>query len=324
MERAPRIKPFAARDLAAAAETPYASALASLGFEQRCREIPEALDVTGVAVPFDDRHDLDFKANLAFFTAAGWQMPKLGEDEFFDWVATWLAALTEDGATPRIAVDVSSMSRRRIADVVEAIFSLPPEAELDVDFLYTPADFETPRPELEPPIFKVAPVSDYFAGWWNALEKPLFVIVGLGYELQMAAGALDLLEPQETQVFVPRGNDPDYLEAVTVANRGLEDWCGIEAKEVFYEVADPFACFRQLEAKVGRIEKTRRVAMLPLGPKIFALLVTLTAALHPMTSQVIRVTAGDHQKALPRKSDGSLFGITLSIKRPPSEDRPQG
>jgi hypothetical protein len=133
----------------------------------------------------------------------------------------------------------------------------------------------------------------------------------------MAASALDLLEPAEAQTFIPKGSDPKYLKAVREANEGIGDWCAVDPEEVFYAVSDPFSCFRQLEARVRRLQVDRRVALVPLGPKIFALIAMLSAALHPGACQVIRVSAGTHQEPIPRSSDGDLFGLTLAISSPP-------
>ena len=321
IERAPRIKPFAARKLEQAGETSYRGALASLGFEKRCRQIPEALGISGVAIPFDDRQELDYFDNLAFFEQAGWDMPHVTDEDYFEWVSAWLRQQLLEDRSVRVAVDVSSMSRRRIADVVEAIVSLPAETDLDVDFLYTPAEYESYDEKRQPPIFSVAPVSEFFAGWWSALDKPLFAIVGLGYELEMASGALDRLEPQQAQAFVPEGRDSRYFDAVRAANRGIGDWVGVEPEEIFYAVADPFECFRKLEARVSRLRSVNRVALVPLGPKIFAVVATLTGALHQRDAQVIRVSAGKHQEALPRCSDGDLFGLTVSLSNPPSAEK---
>lgn len=321
-DSSPRIKPFLSRALQKAGDTDYDGALASLGFERRSRQIPEALGIKGVAIPFGDHHELDYGDNLKFFESKDWEMPELDESEYFNWVSSWLGDLAGGQGRTRIAVDVSSMSRRRIADVVEVVFALPPDTSLDIDFLYTPAEFEDYDDDLAPPIFSVAPVSENFAGWWTALEKPLFAIVGLGYETEMAAGALDILEPAEALAFVPEGTDSRYLTAVRGANEGIGDWCAIDPEEVFYSVADPFSCFRQLEARVRRLQTERRVALVPLGPKIFALVAILSAAFHPGTCQVIRVSAGTHQEPIPRRSDGDLFGITLSLSPPPLAGEP--
>ena len=317
MNRSPRIKPFEATSLAALKDEPYASVLASLGYEHRSRQIPEALGVQGLAVAFGDHHEFDYEHNKAFFEKANWQMPEIPENQFYAQVSDWLGGLVKADQPVRIAADVSSMSRRRIADLVEAVFALPKDAHLDVDFLYTPAEFAEPEPDLDPLVISVSPVSDAFAGWWDDLDKPLHAIVGLGYEKERAASALDVLEPRSTQIYVPEGNDPRYLDAVSTANQGLDEMPGVLPSRVHYPVVNPFACFQGLEAAVGQLAASDRIALIPLGPKIFALIATITAALHPSDVQVIRVTSGLREAAHQRHSDGTVCGLTVSLRPPP-------
>jgi len=320
MRRSPRIRSFPATTLDALPELEYDSMLASVGYEQRSRQIAEASAASGVAIPFGDRRVLDYPRNREFFEKREWDQPSLEGSSCFAVVSDWLNGVVDGNGRPtRVAVDISSMSRNRIADVVEAVVSLPPEVEIDIDFLYTPAKFRAPAEEDEPPVFKVAPVSSFFAGWWDALDEPLFVVVGLGYELQRAASALDVLEPAGAQIYVPVGTDKRYLEAVQVSNEGLFDVPSVHEIQVRYNVADPFECFRRLEASVARLEHGHRVALVPLGPKIFALVAVLTAAFHRTTAQVIRVSAGERQEPLPQESDGNLYGLTLAL-RPPSDE----
>ncbi len=315
MTAQPRVRPFPARGIDELADAPYDGVLASLGFERRSRDIPAAVDPTpsAVAVPFGDRHEDTFAENKEWFDDHEWEQPQFEEAEYFAWVDAWLQARAEEASgVARVAVDVSSTSRYRMAAVIEALLSLPPETRLEVDFLYAPARFEEPSSEDEPPVFSVAPVSGYFAGWWRALEAPLYAIIGVGYELERASCAINMLEPERAEVYVPDGNDPRYLEEVRKANRGLMETRGVE-HEVLYDVGDPFSCFRQLEASISRLERDQRVAIVPLGPKIFAVCAILAGGLHLDSTQVIRITAGERQRPIPRESDGNVYGLTLSF-----------
>ncbi len=181
------------------------------------------------------------------------------------------------------------MSRLRIAYVIEAALSLPRDVDLDLDFLYTPAEYEAYDASTEPPIFSVEPVSEYFAAWWSRLDRPLFAFVGLGYELEMASSALDVLEPEGAQAFFPEGRDPRYLAAVREANKGIDVWSPVDPEEVSYPVDNPFARFRLLEARISRMIGDHRIALVPLGPKIFAVIAMIAGALHPRDVQVVRV-----------------------------------
>lgn len=320
--QSPRIRPFRSRPLGEAGTLSYDGALASIGYERRSREIAEALPVSGLAIPFEDHQELDFDANMAYFEGSEWTVVPIKEKDFFPTVSDWISSSIAEGGLTRLAIDVSSMSRLRIANVIEAALSLPYDVDLDLDFLYTPAEYEAYDEGSEPPIFSVEPVSEYFAAWWSKLDRPLFAFVGLGYELEMASSALDMLEPQGAQAFVPEGRDPRYLDAVREANKGIGAWSPVDPEEVFYPVADPFACFRLLEARVSRMVDDHRIALIPLGPKIFAVIATIAGALHPLDVQVVRVSAGKRREVAPRRSDGDLFGLTLSLRQIPVLEEP--
>jgi hypothetical protein len=311
------IGPFQTRALEHLGLEHYDGFLASLGFEQRSREIPEAIGTPGhrVAVPFGDHKEKEYETNRAWFTEHEWIQPNCDEASYSECVAEWLtqaSAGTTDAV--RVAVDVSSMSRRRMAAVVEHLLTVSSEVRLEVDFLYTPAEFDTPGDEEEPPVLDVAPVSGFFAGWWSALDFPLRVIIGVGYEFERASSAINALEPLETQVYVPEGEDGQYLPEVIRANKGLMETEGVMQETVHYRVPDPFSCLRRLESSLVRLESTRRVALVPLGPKIFSISAMLVAGLHPESAQVIRVSAGDRQESTNRRSNQTVCGLTLTIE----------
>ena len=303
-------------------ERRYDAVLASLGFEYRCREIPAALAPAGsrYAIPFEDHtSDADYALNKQWFDGNGWEQPAVGEAAFASWVFSWLEGLNDEADGPlRLAVDISSMSRPRMAGIVEALLSLPRRRRIEVDFLYTPAKFEPPRPASDPHVFDVAPVTPYFAGWWSDLEAPLWVLIGVGYELELASSAIDALEPAKTEAYVPQGDDERYLDKIKEANAALLDYPGALHLTTFYAVSNPFACFRQLESRLEQLTPAHRIALVPLGPKIFAVCAMLAAALHPAATQIIRVSAGARQLAVNRYSDGNVYGLTAVVG--PSRD----
>jgi predicted transcriptional regulator len=312
---APRIRPLQPRSLRSIKKNQYDAALASLGFERRCRQTPKAIGTPAIAaaIAFGDRREHDYAANERWFAQNGWEHVEIPEEEVIAWVGNWMSELAGRRDDPvRVAVDVSSMSRMRIAAVIEALLHLGPEARAEVDLLYTPAEFEPP-PKEDPPVFSVAPVSSYFAGWWTDLGMPLVAVIGVGYELEMAASAIDKLEPERTIVFTPDGEDPRYAREVERANRALMATKGVDRPPTPYEVANPFGCFTALESQLSRLETQSRVALVPLGPKIYAACAMLAAGLHLEQTQVIRVSAGDRQQALNRKSNGKLCGLRVVV-----------
>lgn len=312
-----RVAPFASTTLDDLEGGIYDAALASLGFEDRSRAIPEALGSIEqrFAVPFPDRREASYAKNAEFFDGAGWRCPTATTvAEYEDWIYEWLQRTAADEEIARIAVDVSSMSRTRLATVLEALIELPATASVDVDFLYAPSEYREPTAAQDPPLLSVSPVSGYFAGWWSNLDAPLYAVIGVGYELERAGSAIDHLEPERAEVYVPIGTNPEFLPTVRAANQALLETPHLIERAVEYEIADPFGCFRRLEAAVHRLSQSYRVALVPLGPKIFATSALLVSALHPEATQVIRVSADEREKAVDHTADGSVFGLTLLVR----------
>jgi hypothetical protein len=320
--RSPRIGSFPARKLGELDSGDYDAALVSLGYEKRARQIAEQLlevpDRT--AMPFADRHELDYDANERWLRETGWKLPDVADEEIVAVTSAWLGELAGGREDPvKVAIDISSMSRVRIGAVIQALLSLPADARAQVDLLYTPAEFETGRGRNDPQVFEVGPVSRYFAGWWTNLSAPLVAVIGVGYEREMAASAIDKLEPAGTIVFASAaaGEDVRYANEVASANQALLD-AGKESTPVLrYDLADPSGCFYLLESTLARLERHFRVVMVPLGPKIFAACAMLASALHPQSSQVIRVSAGEREKGLNRESDGNLCGLRVVVMPEP-------
>lgn len=321
MKTPPRIHAFAPRRIRDLKEQRYDAFLASLGYEERSSQIPEVLTPPTIrtAVPFGDRHECHWEANKQWYDKTDWDQPELSEDDFSPWVDSWIRDLA-GGSARRLGVDVSSMSRRRIAAVVETLLTLDSEDRLAVDFLYTPAEFGPPASGADPPVFEVAPVSSYFAGWWSDLELPLVAIIGVGYELELASSAIDTLEPGGAEVFMPDGEDERFREEVLKANKGLMSTKIVREPASTYLVSDPFTCFRQIEASLKEVESTNRVSLVPLGPKIFAVCSMLVAGMYPDSAQVIRVSAGERQEAIDRRSNGKVCGLTVVVAPPADQE----
>jgi len=315
----PRVAPLAASKLEELpGDETYDAVLASLGFERRCTEIPAALGevVKRAAVPFFDRREGSYRENERFFRKSGWELAAIeNESQVPAWISQWLRERGPEEGVRRLAVDVSSMKRTRIAAVVEAVIEHLTACELEIDFLYTPSSFRAPAENNDPPVLSVRPVSGYFAGWWHDLDAPLHAIIGLGYELERASSAIDQLEPEILEAFIPVGTDGAYLTALERANQELFDTQDLK-HVTHYEVADPFTCFRTLESRVHGIAERHRVALVPLGPKIFATCVLIVAALHPGAVQVIRVSAEEREHAVDYRSDGSVYGLRLVLGPP--------
>jgi hypothetical protein len=332
------LAPVAPQPLKAAAEErSYRALLCSVGFETRSREIAKRLrgsvgELHGVEFP--DRHNEVYEENRAVMDELQADIRRLDDEQFSMWVADWLSSISRE-REQSVAVDVSSMSRPRIAGVVQAIMGLPAQARLTVDLLYTAAQYEPAPTEMPDATEALDPVTPTFAGAPADPQQPLVLIFGLGYEPERAASALDEFAPQRALPFFPVGGDERFEADVQAANASVLELADV-ADPWRYAIGDPFRTFCDLEVLVERIRsghpggrqdgegrRPGRPLLLPLGPKIFAATCMLVAASADPPVAVWRVSSGTFGEADDRHSDGELVTLRVSTAPLPAGEPPE-
>jgi hypothetical protein len=314
------VAPYPSTELATLDGSGYASAVASIGYEPRSIVIARALKGTcrGSAVEFAHGHVLSYDENRRGYAELGWEAVSCEEDQFLQWVRELFARIAGGELRdprqrrPRVAIDVSSMTRTRIAALVQALAELPPHLQLGADFLYVPAVYRDP--ETPPPaILHRAPVAPYFAG--SLVMDDSTVVLGLGYEQHKAASTIEDFGPSEVVAFVPEGPDERFLQAVIAANSGVLQG-PLTPREERYPVGDPFATFQRLEALCFDLlyrEHPRMPVLVPLGPKIFAACCLVVGALHPEHVAVWRVSYRTQEPASPAEASSQVFGLRVDV-----------
>jgi hypothetical protein len=302
-----------------ARERRYDLALVSVGYEERARAIATNLrpPVLGIGLTFADRQYDAYLDNVEAVSAYGYE---LWEPDLDPAVMTGqLSAQFERAASQReiaedrplrVAVDISSMTRVRIAAIIQAAYELPDEQPTILDLLYAPAAYTESSP-VPPSWVHARAVSDHFAGWDPDAEKPLLAVVGLGYEPNAVEGVVDYLNPDESFMFVPHGRDPRYRIDVENVNREVL----VKAEKMMdYSIEDPYRLALTLERLVlSRIEECR-LLLVPLGPKIFTAACLVAAQrLHPQVS-VWRFSAGSSEQGRHAKAAGWICGMRLSTR----------
>jgi hypothetical protein len=310
------ICPWDNRPLSALGEIKTHDALlASVGYEPRSRVIAGALGQLppeAVAVEFSDNQTDTYRESLDWFNARAFHVNREYNDAFLPWLQSWMRGLAADGDRVRVAVDISSMNRPRIAAVVQVLSELPSDTRMSVDFLYAPSHFEQPV-DLPPGVLSLRPVSSYFTGPLGSQSSPV-ALAGLGYEPHKAPGALESLEIRRVLAYVPVGPHPDFRDAVINANEGLLG--GPEAPpRIEYDVLDPFDCVMRLDGRVNGLLHLGEVpALVPLGPKIFALCECLVAAMHHPFVAVWRASFDTDERPIRRRDEGVVCGITVRLE----------
>jgi len=309
-----RVLPFDKRRIVDLPSSAYDGVLATLGYELRSREVPIQLSGARLkhAPAFPDQHVGSYTENRQTLQEAGYEIAPVEDDDFLGLVEAFIGGCRDLAADrlPRIAIDISSMSRGRIAAIVEGLTSDERGTPLVADLLYAPATFDAPA-SADTPILSVEPVSPWLAGWWDDLDQPLAAVIGVGYELEHASSAIDRLEPEDTYVFVPHGDEAGYAAEVQRANQGLLAASRDIQQVADYDVTEAYQTFQSIDTLVRRLRSEHRVAVVPLGPKIFAACAALVCSLHYPGAQFIRVSAGERREPIIRRANGTVCGLRL-------------
>lgn len=300
-------------------EQPYDLVLASVGYEERSRAIPDALPPPqiGIGLDFADRNQDAYDDNRRAILAKGYEvfLPEKRNSALLSQVKQWFERAA--AAHPltlrdplRIAVDISSMTRARIAAIIEACYSEDFNDPAIIDLLYAPATYRPSPPQIASWV-QADPVTPHFAGWDPDPAKPLLTVVGLGYEPNAAEHVIEWLTPDETCMMIPLGREPAYQRDVEEVNAKVIEKAAVKHE---YSVEDPYRLVLDLERLVLSRLTDYRVLFVPLGPKIFAASCMLVAQrLHPHVS-VWRFSAGPNEAAKKAAAARWLCGIRLSTR----------
>lgn len=296
-------------------ESRYDIFLATVGFEQRSLHIAQILGdrpKIRAACAYDSRKVHAYYSNLSWFKKAKYRVEERKDSEFEAWCEEALRSVPATSRRLlRLAVDVSSMSRFRIAGLMACIREISTERQVQADFLYSPAKFSPPHQEGGP-IVIFEPVTKKFAGWSDEPDKPSMAIFGLGYEEDKAVGALEYIEPSTVWAFRPTGEDEKYDRALKRANRTF--WDLLPRRNIIdYRVDRPFECFANLESLTYGALRSGRPVLIPFGPKIFTACCLLVGLVHYPRVVVWRVSSGEFETAANRVATGKVVGVSAQF-----------
>lgn len=298
-------------------ETRYDLFVGAIGYESRAShavlQVIDAVDNV-VSAPFERNQLLNYEANLELFHRLGTVLS--GDERYRKELREYIDVYLESterrrkilGKPFRVCVDISSMTRLRLADTMVAIYFDRSEhkSSIAVDWIYSPSRYSTRLLNTGPVQFNDAIPN--FEGWGDPV-MPLHAVVGLGLEGDLALGVLDDLEPADTTVFEPVGFDEAYDRKINERNRNFIS--GVPLHRRFrYDVTSPYASFLTLSSAVSALSSVDRVVILPLGPKIFALMSLLIASVEQETVTIWRLSADVLGEPIDRKAAGPIYGLT--------------
>ncbi len=286
-------------------------AVAAVGYEARSRHIFETRPVNSKiksGAAFNVQQVLAFGDNFAWYRSNGFTVDIVTDSEYAAWFQGVLERADSSKDILRIVVDISSLSRVRIADVISVARRFAGTVSLVIDFIYSLALF-TPPPTGESVNSHVGPVTNDFAGWWSDPDRRLSVVVGIGYEQDKALGAVEYLEAQDIWVFEPRSVIEQYTAALQTANATLMSMTDPNHRFI-YRVQDPLDCFSRMQSLVQGLIVTNNVVLLPFGPKLIVLCSLIVAARDKKVA-VWRVSAQGSETPVDRQGSENIYGLRV-------------
>jgi len=251
--------------------------IGAVGYESRSTWLLENGGIEAdkiIGYQFSYNQVLHFDEACRLYSAAGAEILPFPENDGLEILKRTLLEISLSAkSVMRVVLDISAMSRLMIATTLVALTEVRHDAGLEVNVHYTPARFQSPGPTS--PARVAEPIIPELAGWSDRPDVPLGVLIGLGYEGNAAAGALQVLEPSRAWAFYPFGQDERFLREVELANEDLSTI--YEVIKLTYAVMDPAGTRALLKRMLSELRADYRIALVPFGPKIFAWLCMLTA-----------------------------------------------
>lgn len=192
------------------------------------------------------------------------------------------AAIASDRS---IRVDISSMKRSTIANLVEACAR---SKGARVEFVYTPAMYESSLEAASAEhTLSAGPVSRYFLGELRPSSISLGLIAGLGLEPHRILGLSELLEPSKVWALQAQSDDLRFRDRVLEVNDAVVGRPDVSVLP--YDIRSMASTYLALESLVFGASRKYRVVIAPSGPKMLALVAMIAAARSDPAPAVWRV-----------------------------------
>lgn len=293
-------------------QTTHDLCVGCVGYESRSRHLLQTARLAGekkCAFVFENNRVLDFQKNMEAFRQGGYMsLPAndVGINQFLELAKSGHRDIFERRQLS-ILIDISSMSRLLMASICFKLMILSKalDSTITVDFVYSLAAFGK-LPKATGPLVNDGPVIDELAGWPSNPGAPCALVMGIGYEEDLALSVLEQLEAAKIWVFRPKDHALEYDLAIDERNKGLFEEIPSESI-IRYSIFDPYWLYVSIESLVGLSLPSYNVIVVPLGPKIFALMSMLASLRHYPSVGFWRISCGDNLQPVDRKATSHVI-----------------
>lgn len=221
--------------------------------------------------------------------------------------------IKEGAETVTLGVDISSMQRSTMAQIVSFLMRSELSHQIDLYLYYADASFSPPDPY--PPVKQSGPIHLDFCAPPLWADTPTKLVLGLGYEAGRSIAAVEEFEVSSGLLFFPAGGDPNYERCVEEANALL-----LSASDRFYTVKyniyQPIELIALLNKVIGHDILVGRPVIVPFGPKIFAFCAMVVAQQFRPRTTVWRMSGGSADALSDRFPSGKFLTCRLMMGEP--------
>jgi len=287
-------------------------AILGLGYESRSTysHLQNKFNCDTVALGYDQQTEENvYKKNKKYFRDEGVKVIEGGHQD----ISNYIENLTEKFKAPtNIILDISVMSRQRLSSImIKLIRNLPKDSSLTIS--YSISSY-IPAPTESSPIKEIGPVSSELSGVIGGLEKPVSIIIGLGYEKNKALGIYNYFDTKSNLVFtlIPKSQEHQFESDVKKNNNILLS--NIPQKnQHYYDTANPYNTYLDLKALYQTLKEISRPILIPLGPKILTAINVVIGLQFSPNIPVWRVSSNHTEKPIDRAARGEEIKFTIQL-----------
>jgi len=302
------------------AQVKYDVCVFASGYEARCTFIPKKLEAgniaTSIVIGFKDLADTEPRKIHDDYFKNHWKSEPEIASSGNDFVVQSLLneIVAKGGATKRILVDCSSMSRLWYSGILNWARFGNGVDETTIDFVYALGKYE----DKNSPMIIEDMVSIPGCEGGALQSQQSLAIFGLGFNGWASLSVLERLEADDVFAFIASpGASPDYPERVRVLNKDFLEEPRVKHHVLELPLRSIETCYRFLSELVTPHRFKDSITLVPMGPKPQILASILVSMRFPEVS-CMRVSA---KRARPEKVEpnGEVVAVRVVVRKEPAK-----
>jgi len=295
-----------------APKTEHSFAIYGLGYESRSvfSLLDNPLECHAIAIGYTYNCDVhSYPINKKFFIDRGVIIKEGDDDQILNYLEREIQKIN---MPTDVFLDISVMSRSRLSLImIMLIKMLPKKSTVTISYSITSY---IPAPSESSPIKQIGPVSNELAGAIGGLEKPVSLIIGLGYEKNKALGIYNYFDSNSELVFTltPKSHEHQF-EADVLRNNNILLSSIPKRNHHYYDTADPYNTYLDLKALYLGLRDIARPVFIPLGPKILTAINVVIGLEFSPHLPVWRVSSNHTEEPVDRAARGERIKFSIEL-----------